>query len=211
MHASGSGEWQTPPALFAWADARWHFTLDAAATDQNTLVHKYDDDPPDPITRGWFTAENDALAEGQLWLGSVWLNPPYGRGLTKWAEACARNIQDEETRWIVGLFPARPDTKTWRIIHDTAALVFLLQGRLTFKGPCGDGLPYDIKTIKRSGRKVVVCTRCEVRVKTTSPAFGTELAHAYDPAPFPSALVLWSHGQTGPASYQMLAKARWAE
>ena len=57
----------TPLWLFKRLDNEFHFTLDAASSDQNCLVEKH------------YTLETNGLA--QSWKGErVWVNPPYNRG-----------------------------------------------------------------------------------------------------------------------------------
>jgi phage N-6-adenine-methyltransferase len=76
MPVAETVEWSTPPELFASLDAEFHFTLDPAATPQNAKCAKF------------FTEEQDGLT--QDWSGErVFCNPPYGRGLDKWAQKFA--------------------------------------------------------------------------------------------------------------------------
>ena len=71
--SSETDQWATPQAVFDWLDE--HFgphDLDAAADSTN---NKCDD---------YLSVEDDALSVP--WSGTrVWLNPPYGRGLARWA------------------------------------------------------------------------------------------------------------------------------
>ena len=77
MKSSLSNEWATPRDLFEQLDAEFHFTLDAASTDENALCEKH------------YTIDDDGLK--QEWTGSVWLNPPYGREIGAWMQKAAQS------------------------------------------------------------------------------------------------------------------------
>lgn len=67
---SNRQDWGTPQWLFDELDREFHFTLDAAATKENTKCASF---------------LEDGLT--QDWEGVVWCNPPYGKGVTpKWIE-----------------------------------------------------------------------------------------------------------------------------
>jgi hypothetical protein len=68
--SSDSVEWATPQDLFDELNAEFHFTLDACANELNHKVANY------------YTIEQDGLA--QEWVGTVWMNPPYGRVIGAW-------------------------------------------------------------------------------------------------------------------------------
>ena len=72
MTSSASVEWATPQDFFEKYEARYHFTLDAAANADNAKNARY------------FTEEEDGLAQDWGGHGSrVWCNPPYGRTSTR--------------------------------------------------------------------------------------------------------------------------------
>lgn len=114
---SNRQDWETPQWLFDELDREFHFTLDAAATKENTKCASF---------------LEDGLT--QDWEGVVWCNPPYGKGVTpKWTEkAYKENLRGGAT--IVMLLPARTDTK-W--FHDHCygkAEIRFIKGRLKFEG-----------------------------------------------------------------------------
>ena len=80
---------------------------------------------------------------------SVFMNPPYGRGLRNWVAKAHEEAACGRAGFVVGLVPARCDTGWWHRHVAGVADVWILRGRLSF----GDGT---------------------------------------QPAPFPSALVIWS-------------------
>jgi phage N-6-adenine-methyltransferase len=121
VHASSrTDQWATPQEFFDQLDEEFGFTLDACASVDNAKCDKF------------FTSDDDGLARD--WgHGTVWVNPPYGRGVTgRWVEKAYRSSQDGAT--VVMLLPARTDTRWW---HDWALKgeVRFVRGRLRF----GDG------------------------------------------------------------------------
>lgn len=67
-------DWCTPRDFFDMLNQEFHFTLDAAATDETALCPDY------------YTPETDGLANSWATSGSVWCNPPYGREIGKWVK-----------------------------------------------------------------------------------------------------------------------------
>lgn len=107
--------WSTPQSFFDKLNAKHNFTLDVCATAENAKCADF------------FTPEIDGLQ--QNWTGSVWMNPPYGRGIGAWMKKAYESAQQGAT--VVCLVPARTDTAWW---HDYAAkgVVELIRGRLKF-------------------------------------------------------------------------------
>jgi len=100
-------------------------------------------DPCSPVRRGpgapvlarlRFTAEDDGL-ERPWRATSVFMNPPYGRGLGAWMAKARGEHLSGRVGLIVALVPARTDTRWWHESVAGAADVWLLRGRLAF----GDG------------------------------------------------------------------------
>lgn len=103
--ASSNSERETPDELFNLLNKEFNFTIDAAATQENTKCPLYIDAEDDALAAPWIT--ND-------FRGPVWLNPPYSRGIIgKFVEmAVATASAMNET--VVCLLPADPSTKWWR-------------------------------------------------------------------------------------------------
>ncbi len=117
MATSKTPEWSTPQALYDELDDEFHFTLDPCATDDNAKCNTY------------FTKEQDGLS--QDWTGhTVFMNPPYGRGIFKWIE---KAWSEAVHATVVCLVPARTDTRWW---HDFCMRgeVRFLRGRISFSG-----------------------------------------------------------------------------
>jgi len=115
---SNSTDWETPGEVFDPLNEEFGFTLDAAASPENTKV-------PD----NFFTVDDDALSRD--WKGVVWLNPPYGRAIGHFI----KKAHDEAMlhgATVVALVPARTDTRYWHdYIFDKAEIRFL-KGRIKF-------------------------------------------------------------------------------
>jgi phage N-6-adenine-methyltransferase len=115
--SSKSNEWVTPQDFFDRLHAEFAFTIDAAASAENSKCERF------------WTAEDDGLR--QDWSGErVWCNPPYGREVGKWiAKAATSNAE-----LVVMLIPARTDTKAWHEYIFGKAEVRFIPGRLKFGG-----------------------------------------------------------------------------
>jgi phage N-6-adenine-methyltransferase len=123
MMTSERGDWATPRQLFEMLDREFNFTLDACANEHNL--------PRDGID--FISPDQDALQAGGWYTkagGSVWLNPPYGRGIGKWIEKALRESRICKVT-VVCLLPARTDTKWFHELCLKGEIRFL-QGRLCF-------------------------------------------------------------------------------
>lgn len=114
--SSERGDWETPQAFFDLVDAEFEFTLDAAASAANAKVAQYLDEDADGLS--------------QLWSGTVWCNPPYGRSIGDWVHKGFESAQSGAT--VVMLIPARTDTAYWHDYVMHASEIRLLRGRLVF-------------------------------------------------------------------------------
>ena len=115
---SKTDEWATPTDLFADLDAEFGFTLDPCCTEANATCKRY------------FTRQDNGLAKS--WQGeTVFMNPPYGRQITKWVRKAYHEARGGAT--VVCLLPARTDTAWW---HDYCMKgeIRFLRGRLKFSG-----------------------------------------------------------------------------
>ena len=138
-HASSADDtWTTPSVLWTELDDEFDFQLDAAALQTSTLVpgNWYGPDHPQRQRR-------DALA--RTWnadtSGAVWLNPPYGRGVTGLFVAKAANESAMGGLTIVCLVPARTDTAWWHDHVLDRCEVRFIRGRLKF-GTAGTPAPF---------------------------------------------------------------------
>ena len=95
--ASIRNDWTTPDDLFSTINAEFCFTLDAAASKENTKAPAFIDKDIDAMKQSWAPHR-------------VWLNPPYGEGysLRKWVEKAHAESRLGAT--VVMLIPARTNT-----------------------------------------------------------------------------------------------------
>ena len=115
--SSVTNEWATPPELYAWLDARFHFTLDPCCTHETAKCQKHFTIVEDGLSKSW----------GEE---TVFMNPPYGRAIGIWVkkafEAC------EKGATVVCLIPARTDTKWWYKYCTAADEIIFFVGRVKF-------------------------------------------------------------------------------
>ena len=117
LFSSKKQDWGTPPKVFEYFNSLYSFGLDAAAREDNSLCDRHIGPETDALSVPW-----DAQ--------SVWLNPPYGRGIGKWIEKAYYEARSGKTVGV--LVFARTDTKWWHDYVMKAQVVYLLKGRLKF-------------------------------------------------------------------------------
>lgn len=92
--------------------------MDVCALQENAKCNKY------------FTPEQDGLK--QDWIGTCWMNPPYGKTISKWVEK-AYNEHIKHGSTVVCLLPSRTDTK-WFHDYCMKGEIRFIKGRLKFGG-----------------------------------------------------------------------------
>lgn len=120
LMTSNRDDWETPQSFFDDLHAKYHFTLDAASSDENAKLTKH------------YTRKNSGL--DKHWEGErVFCNPPYGSEIKHWARKCAEEA--ENGTFIVMLVPARTDTAWFHdnIYNNERARFELLRGRIKFE------------------------------------------------------------------------------
>ena len=123
--SSASDLWSTPQHLFDSLNGIFNFTLDVCASSENTKCASY------------YTEEQDGLA--QEWTGVCWMNPPYGRVIGKWIQKAYESAKAGAV--VIGLLPARTDTKWFHDYIYGKAEVRFIRGRLKFGG-CANSAPF---------------------------------------------------------------------
>ena len=88
-------------------------------------------DNPHTPSRKQFTIEDDGLAK--QWKGKVWVNPPYGRALSDWAEKTVSEYESGRASQILFLAPSRTDTQWYKRLN--AYPRCNIEGRLKFVNP----------------------------------------------------------------------------
>lgn len=118
----------TPPALFGVLDSEFHFTVDVAASSDNSKCARF------------FTREDDGLI--QDWGGeTVWCNPPYSE-IPAWVAKAHESV----TATVVMMLPAsRTEQPWWQNFVDPyrdqggRVSTRFLPGRQKFAGPGSGG------------------------------------------------------------------------
>ena len=118
LFTSNTDLWSTPQWLFDKLNEKYHFDLDACATEENAKCKNY------------FTKEIDGLK--QEWKGIIFMNPPYGREIGNWIKKAYESSLDGAL--VICLLPSRTDTK-WFHDYCVKGEIEFLKGRLKF----GDG------------------------------------------------------------------------
>ena len=115
LFTSKTDDWATPQDFFNELNKEFNFTLDVCASEENAKCAQY------------FTKEIDGLK--QEWHGTCFMNPPYGREISKWMEKAYKSSLEGAT--VVCLVPSRTDTKWW---HEYAmkGQIRFIKGRLKF-------------------------------------------------------------------------------
>lgn len=170
----------TPKPLYKALDLEFRFELDAATSPDNPLG-----------TPRFYAPPQDALT--MPWARSTFLNPPYGRKLTDWVSKCC--LEAELGNTIVALLPARTDTGWWQLCEGHE--ITYLTGRVRFVVP-EHVIPAHEDLELVPGREGDVCegdypgklvqlgiARIVMVPEKVVPAA------AGDPAPFPSAIVVF--------------------
>ena len=123
-HEGGRDDWRTPPDLFAALDAEFHFTLDAAASDDNHLTERYLTEAEDGLRTPW-------------WEHSVFCNPPYS-DVTPWVMAAIRNSREAFALSVL-LLPNNTDNAWFTHALYGADQIRFIRGRVQFIHPPGCG------------------------------------------------------------------------
>lgn len=125
MFSSASDDWATPDAFFKKLDDEFAFDIDVCASEKNAKCKKY------------FTILDDGLS--QEWAGTCWMNPPYGKVIGEWIKKAYNSAKNGAV--IVGLLPARTDTKWFHEYIYGKAEIRFVRGRLKFGG-CKNSAPF---------------------------------------------------------------------
>lgn len=125
---SSKQDWVTPNDFFRKLNDEFGFTLDVAASKENTKCQRY------------FTEEDDGLL--QDWKGVCWMNPPYNNK-KNWIIKAYKESQKGAT--VVCLVPARTNTNWW---HDYCMKgeIRFIRGRVKFDG-AKHGLPQPLALV----------------------------------------------------------------
>jgi site-specific DNA-methyltransferase (adenine-specific) len=122
---SNKEDYRTPEVLYRALNTTYGpFTLDAAASEENSLAQTH------------FTEADDGLTK--QWTGVVWCNPPYGANKTgKWVQKAVEEVQAGNAKRVVMLIPAyNTDSVCFHeFVLPFASTILFVRGRLKFGGP----------------------------------------------------------------------------
>ena len=116
--SSARSDWATPQEFFDELDKEFKVSWDVCA------------DPHTAKCPGYWTVEDDSLS--RTWEGVCYMNPPYGREITKWMQKAYESSRQGVT--VVCLVPSRTDTKWWHDYVMFADEIRFVKGRLKFDG-----------------------------------------------------------------------------
>lgn len=121
LYSSRTDLWATPQNFFDKLNDEFHFDLDACAIPSNAKCERF------------YSPEQDGLS--QPWIGNVWCNPPYGKGISKWIAKAQNEIQ-RNANVIVLLIPARTDTRWFHkyLYNKQNVELRFIKGRIKFGG-----------------------------------------------------------------------------
>ena len=108
LFSSASVHWATPQEVYGALNNEFHFNYDPCP------LHSLED----RLNTEWGTC--------------VFMNPPYGREITKWLNKAYQESMKGKT--IVCLLPSRTDTRWWHDYVMKAKEIRFLRGRLKFGG-----------------------------------------------------------------------------
>jgi len=114
--------WSTDPRIFDALDQEFNFGLDAAASNEN---HKCDT---------YMTKDHDSLImDWSFNSASVWINPPYGRGMIS---AFMQKAIEQKYKGVTSVFlvPATMEAG-WLPIDKVSEIRIITGGRLSFYHP----------------------------------------------------------------------------
>lgn len=121
-------DYWTPDGVFDVLAAEYGpFTLDVAASSENTRAPRY------------YTVATNGLT--QSWEGRVWCNPPYGAipeksdGLLSWIERAITSTSTGTARTVVILAPCYTESRWYSKAIAHAHEIVHIRGRLVFGGP----------------------------------------------------------------------------
>lgn len=117
-----NSEWYTPPYLLERVYSVMSIDLDPASPF-----------PPVVRCKKYFTVEDDGLSKE--WFGNVFLNPPYGREISKWISKLCDSWIYGYVRNAIVLVPVKSDTRWFDSLADISSYFVTLKGRVKYVHP----------------------------------------------------------------------------
>jgi ParB family chromosome partitioning protein len=124
-------EWGTPPEIIRLIKKLWG-VIDTDPASNETAQNRIE-------AKLYFTKHDNGL--DRQWLGNVFLNPPYSRGLTgKFVNKLLEELASGNTTAAILLVNNCADTAWFRKAARAAAVICFPQGRIKFLKPDGNKL-----------------------------------------------------------------------
>lgn len=94
----------------------------------------------DPIeanvkAKKYFTEREDGLSQSWGNVDTAFLNPPFGKGLSKWVAKLTNEYKEGSCKEALLLIPSRTDTSYWALLKEYS--VCFVKGRVVYKGNTG--------------------------------------------------------------------------
>lgn len=127
-------DWRTPMSLFRELEKRFGrggFTLDAAASADNTLCGRYFDEAANALQRPW--------------AGRVFCNPPY-RHILPWVVKASDEVADGRAEVVVMLLPARMGA-LWFDTAERLGRIHRIRGRVAFERGGARSAPFEASVV----------------------------------------------------------------
>lgn len=121
----------TPQRLFDKLNREFFFKLDVCATADNAKCGRYFSPEEDGLSQSW------AIEGG--YNASVWMNPPYGKGIVAWLEK-AHKTAGSGVR-VVALVPGSTNPPWWHDWVMKSKEIRFIRKKVSFDGPI-DGVPF---------------------------------------------------------------------
>jgi phage N-6-adenine-methyltransferase len=122
-------DWATPQDLFNKLNDEFNFVLDVCALPHNVKCAQYFTPEIDALTQDWSTIYIMPHSRHK----SIWMNPPYGRGIEKWMQKAYETAQRGEC--VVCLIPGRTNAPWWHEWVMKARQVRFIVSKVPFIGP----------------------------------------------------------------------------
>lgn len=128
MMSSNTDQWATPQYFFDNLAKEFYFVLDVCADKSNHKCKEYFTKEQNGLSKDWreymYMMGNCVLP---IYSRAIWMNPPYGKEIGKWV-----NKAHDSGCQVVGLLPARTDTKWFHDYIYGKAEIRFVKGRLKF-------------------------------------------------------------------------------
>ena len=137
LFTSDRGDWATPPDFFDKLDAEFHFTLDVCASPNNNKCKRFLTKEQNGLIQDWARlAAQGGTGRHRAARGACFMNPPYGSEISAWVKKAS-----ESGCLVVGLLPARTDTRWFHNYVYGKAEIRFVKGRIRFVG-AKSGAPF---------------------------------------------------------------------